>query len=234
MYSISSVRPSCNSFGSIHVKSIQHVSSSSVGLSPSSGTGAAKCSSPTWIAPCEIIWRLMALNIATTTDARYSNAASVSLFVTCLCLYRAESFRLHTCTQQRREVVTWRTSRKKLGLLSVLQSSEFSSVVFKAENPTLFHWLLQSEPFTKSQLRCMRHKPRRIEYCCGLARIQLMHNSMISSSLRPSTPLNCLSNSSIFSNTSVLLDANLFMDCSTVNICSGAAAAVSSATSSVL
>ena len=44
--------------------------------SPSSVTGLAKCSSPTLIAPSEIIWRLMALNIATTTDAGYSDAAS--------------------------------------------------------------------------------------------------------------------------------------------------------------
>ena len=52
-----------------------------------------------------------------------------------LSVHHADFFRFHTRPQQEREVVTWRTSRKKLGLLSLLQSSKFNSVVFKAQVP---------------------------------------------------------------------------------------------------
>ena len=68
-------RPS-NSFGSFHVPSIPHVPSSSLGQSPSSGTGFAKCCSPTLVAPSEIMWRLTALCIATTSEPRHLDAAS--------------------------------------------------------------------------------------------------------------------------------------------------------------
>ena len=63
MYSISSCPPSSNSFGS------------ELCGSPSSGTGPAKCSSTTLIAPSEVIWSLE-LSIPTTSDASYSHAAS--------------------------------------------------------------------------------------------------------------------------------------------------------------
>ena len=78
------------------------------------------------------------------------------------------------------EVVTWRTSRKKLGLLSVLQSAEFTSVVFKAVVVhcsivlLAFAAVKSCDPFTQSEPRCMRHEPRRIECCCGLTRTQLI------------------------------------------------------------
>ena len=52
---ISCFRPAINNFGSIHVPSTHHSFSSSVGQPPSSGTRPAKCSSPTLIAPSEII-----------------------------------------------------------------------------------------------------------------------------------------------------------------------------------
>ena len=61
----------------------------------------------------------------------------------------------------------------------------------------------------------MRHEPRRIEYCNGLARIHLirehaqLHYLVISGT---PTSLRCLSDSSIFSNTSILMDAKLCMD----------------------
>ena len=53
MYSISSFRLAINNFGSIHIPSTPHLPSISVAQSPSSGTGPAKCSSPTLIAPSD-------------------------------------------------------------------------------------------------------------------------------------------------------------------------------------
>ena len=109
-----------------------------------------------------------------------------------LCLHHADFFKFHTRPQQEREVVTWRTSRKKLGQLSILQSSKFNSVVFQGSSPTLFHWLLQRS----SPLRTL-HVARDTNFD-GLSIAVVSHafnssesvqNSMISLSLRSSTPL---------------------------------------------
>ena len=73
-----------------------------------------------------------------------------------LCFQFAD-FSCSTRVQQRRKVVTWRTSRKKFGMLSILHSSEFCPVISKGEVP---HCSVGScsrhihcEPFTESQPR---------------------------------------------------------------------------------
>ena len=58
---------------------------------------------------------------------------------------------------------------------STLHSSEFCSVMFKAEVPHCSvgscSCQIHCEPFTESRPRCTWRKLRRIECCCGLARI---------------------------------------------------------------
>ena len=121
-----------------------------------------------------------------------------------LCSQFADFSRFCTLVQQRRKLITWRTSYEKVRLFSILHSSEFCLVIFKTEVPHRSvgscSGQIHCKTFTESQLRRTRCKLRRIENCCGFTLIP-----MTSSSLRSSTMHSGLSDSSIFSNTYVLL-----------------------------
>ena len=86
--------------------------------------------------------------------ALYTNS---DLWLNSLCFPFADFSWFCTRVQQRRKVVTWRTSRKKFGMLSILHTSEVCFVIFKTEVP---HCSVGScsrqihcEPFTESQPR---------------------------------------------------------------------------------
>ena len=68
---------------------------------------------------------------------------SSDLWLNFLCFQFADFSRFCTRVQQRRKLITWRTSHKKFRLFSILHSSEFCFVIFKTE-VTSFRWLLQS------------------------------------------------------------------------------------------
>ena len=129
----------------------------------------------------------------------------------------------HTCSfytqgtrvQQRIEVIARRTSRKKFGLFSILHSSEFSSVVFKAES----HIVPLALAVVKATAKHSR-SPNLVAHDANFDGLNIvvashafnsfesMHNSMISSSLRSSTKQSGLSDSTIFSNNLVLFTSS--------------------------
>ena len=69
----------------------------------------------------------------------------------------ADFSRFCTLAQQRRKLVTWRTSHKEFRLFSILHSSEFCSVIFKTEVPHCSvgscSCQIHCETFTESQPR---------------------------------------------------------------------------------
>ena len=123
-------------------------------------------------------------------------------------------------------------------MLSGLHSSKFSFLLFKAEVPhcSVGSHKCQShcEPFTESTPRSTNLNGFSIAVAShSFNSVESTHNATIPSSLRSSTPLHCLMDSSIFSSTSVLLETWLFKDFSSVCMCSDAATAESPATPSV-
>ena len=140
---------------------------------------------------------------------------------------------LWICTraQQGREVITRWTSCKKFRLLQILHSSEFCSVIFKAEVPHRSvgscSCQIQFETFTKSNLVPIDANFDGLSTAVvshAFSSFESMHNSMISSSLRFSTMQSGLSDSSIFSSISVLFGAkavHLFGCCICCICCTG-------------
>ena len=91
--------------------------------------------------------------------------ASSDLWLKNLLSQFADFLWFHTRVQQRQEVITRWPSHKKFELLSILHSSEFRSVIFKAEVPHCSvgscSCQIHCEPFTESQPRCTRSELRR-------------------------------------------------------------------------
>ena len=104
---------------------------------------------------------------------------SSDLWLNFLCFQFADFSRCRTTrVQQRRKLISRWTSCKKFRLLSILHSSEFCSVIFKAEVPHRSvgscSCQIHCEPFTKSKPRSDRRELRRIEHCCSFTRILLI------------------------------------------------------------
>ena len=131
----------------------------------------------------------------------FRSVAHFSAFSICIFVLLISSG-LPTCSTRKRNRHLADFPQEARAALDFFDSSKFSSVVFKAGVPHQCSigscsGQIHCEIFTHSTLSSL-------------------HNSVISSSLRSSSPLHCLSHSSIFYHTSVLLDAQLFMDFSSV------------------
>ena len=170
---------------------------------------------------------------------------SSDLWLNFLCFLFADFSWFCTRSQQRRKVVTWRTSRKKLGCsrFCTHRSSALSSSRLRSHVVPLALAVVKSTAKPSRSPNLVAHDANFDGLSIAVVShafnsFESMHNSMTSSSLRSSTIHSGLSDSSIFSNTSVLLCTKLFMDCSLASskmfICWGAASAASPTTSSTL
>ena len=169
---------------------------------------------------------------------------SSDLWLNFLCSQFADFSRFHARVQQRGKLITWRTSHKKFRLFSILHSSEFCFVIFKAEVP---HCSVGScsrqihcDPFTESPSSHMMQTST--DWVLLWSHTRSTHSGICTTpwphhrwDLRPCTVVWVILQSS---RTPVLLGVKLFMHCSSKQskmfICSGAASAASPTTSSTL